>query len=327
MSRTPSVAPSGSGTPALPPIDQYRTLPNALKRPLRFTPSNPTGEPDTAQSLLEIGSIAYTARLASRNLLLVDPPPIGAAKDDAAQRDACVKRGKKKLVDAAAEERAKRRAKKRGKVGVFAREEARRKGVWDVKSGAVIRYDHLVPLHYMYLSYLSEMLPLPAYPKQPLADLKLHASAPGKLANGLATEQLSSRLVKADFTGAVIRVKRSKNASLIGLEGIVAVETAETFKIVTVENVVKIVPKSHALFTITFPAYAFPTLPNAPSASQPATPAFLDSFRQVPKVQVDILGSAFRFRAEDRAGRKFKYGACGGGWGEEWVGLDMFGLE
>ena len=127
--------------------------------------------------------------------------------------------------------------------------------LFNIIDNSVNRYDHLVPLHYMYLSYLSEMLPLPAYPKQPLADLKLHASAPGKLANGLATEQLSSRLVKADFTGAVIRgmsleglycpklmlyaVKRSKNASLIGLEGIVVVETAETFKIVTVENVVK----------------------------------------------------------------------------------------
>lgn len=139
-------------------------------------------------------------------------------------------------------------------------------------------------------------------------------------------------------------VKRSKNASLIGLEGIVVVETAETLKIVTVENVVKstsashaccpttycirtVIPKSHALFTITFPAYAFPTLPNAPSASQPASPAFLDILRQVPKIQVDILGSAFRFRAEDRAGRKFKYGARGGGWGEEWVGLEMFGMD
>lgn len=109
------------------------------KRPLRFTPQNPTGEPPTTQSLLEIGSIAYTARLASRNLLLVDPPPVGAAKEDAAQRDACVKRGKKGTVDVAGEGRAKGRAKRRVKVGVFARGEARRRGVWEVKSGTVIR--------------------------------------------------------------------------------------------------------------------------------------------------------------------------------------------
>jgi RNase P/RNase MRP subunit p29 len=34
-------------------------------------------------------------------------------------------------------------------------------------------------------------------------------------------------------------VKRSKNASLVGIEGIVVVETAETFKVVTIENVIK----------------------------------------------------------------------------------------
>jgi hypothetical protein len=67
------------------------------------------------------------------------------------------------------------------------------------------RYDHLIPLHYMYLAYLSEMLPLPAYPNPPLLDSKLRMPQVGKLENGLSTEQLSSRLVKADFTGAVIR--------------------------------------------------------------------------------------------------------------------------
>jgi hypothetical protein len=68
------------------------------------------------------------------------------------------------------------------------------------------RYDHLIPLHYMYLAYLSEMLPLPAYPKQPpLESQPRSVPQAGKLENGLSTEQLCSRLVKADFTGAVIR--------------------------------------------------------------------------------------------------------------------------
>lgn len=38
---------------------------------------------------------------------------------------------------------------------------------------------------------------------------------------------------------ALCAVKRSKNTSLIGIEGIVVLETAETFKLVTVENVIK----------------------------------------------------------------------------------------
>ena len=64
---------------------------------------------------------------------------MGAAKEDAAQRNACVKRGKKGIVDVAGEGKAKGRAKKRVKVGVFAKGEAKRRGVWDVKSGTVIR--------------------------------------------------------------------------------------------------------------------------------------------------------------------------------------------
>jgi hypothetical protein len=58
----------------------------------------------------------------------------------------------------------------------------------------------------MYLSYVSEMLPLPAYPKR-LPTLEKHGVPlpSGKLENGLGCEQLSSRLIKADFTGASVR--------------------------------------------------------------------------------------------------------------------------
>jgi ribonuclease P protein subunit POP4 len=95
---------------------------------------------------------------------------------------------------------------------------------------------------------------------------------------------------------------------------------------------VTVIPKSHALFTITIPAYSFSTLPNAPTSLQQPSAAFdADAFaqtlREVPKVEVDILGSAFRFRAEDRAGRKFKVGSGATGWGQEWVGLEGLGME
>jgi hypothetical protein len=112
---------------------------NASQRPIRFSSTNPSGEPLTPQSILDIPSISYTARLASRNLLLVDPPPTGTLATDAAHRDQCLKRGKKGIVDEVGERKARERGRKRKRVAVFAREEARERGVWDVKPGTVVR--------------------------------------------------------------------------------------------------------------------------------------------------------------------------------------------
>lgn len=137
----------------------------------------------------------------------------------------------------------------------------------------------------MYLSYLSEMLPLPPFPangtSKPAAVTRTTTAGPpllpnARLPNGLGCEQVSSRIVKADFTGAIIRgrspachlarrhfnlfvffvfsceraqadrmmplwetVKKAKNPSLVGHSGIVIQETAETFKLVTPANIVK----------------------------------------------------------------------------------------
>lgn len=48
-----------------------------------------------------------------------------------------------------------------------------------------------------------------------------------------------AKLIKADFVGAIMRVKKAKNACLDGLEGIVVQETAETIKLVTRKDMIK----------------------------------------------------------------------------------------
>ncbi|KAJ9098061.1 hypothetical protein QFC19_006496 [Naganishia cerealis] len=328
-----------------PPIDQYRTIPTVLKRPLlRFTASTPSGEvPETVQSLLGLSSTSYSSRLAGKNILLVDPEPVGAAKVEQERRDRALARGSKRAVDVPVGigEGEKARGKRRRKVGVMAREEGKMRGIWEVPRGKEISYNLLLPLHYMYLSYLSETLPLPPYPTTGAPIQNVSKTVPpllpnARLPNGLGCEQFSSRLVKADFTGAIVRVKKSKNPTLVGQRGIVIQETAETFKLVTPLNVVKVIPKHNALFTLSIPAYSFSTLPHSPAGITTATPpntatadptAFANTLLTVPKLEIDILGSAFTFRAEDRAGRKFKPAAAGGGWGEEWVGLEALGLE
>lgn len=78
-------------------------------------------------------------------------------------------------------------------------------------------------------------------------------------------------------------VKRSKNASLIGLEGIIVVETAETFKIVTTENVVKSTSASYVrCLQLTGLSQSYPNrTPSSPSPSQP-TPSLPSPTRHPP---------------------------------------------
>jgi hypothetical protein len=118
-----------------------------------------------------------------------------------------------------------------------------------------------------------------------------------------------------------------------------------------------VLPKGNTLFLLSFPAYAFHTLPHAPNAGQeeaqppppldpidPSDPlaflsetpsitpdpmskhqAFETALARVPRIEIDILGSAFAFRSEDRAGRKFKPGTVlDQGWAADWLFPEMF---
>lgn len=121
-----------------------------------------------------------------------------------------------------------------------------------------------------------------------------------------------------------------------------------------------VIPKANTLFTLSFPAFAFQTLPHSPANLNPAqepkqepealpdldasdplaflhTPLatqsqhsphklFQDSLKNIPKIEIDILGSAFAFRSEQRVGRKFKMGGVlERGWGESWLGAEVLG--
>ena len=48
-----------------------------------------------------------------------------------------------------------------------------------------------------------------------------------------------ARLLKADYDGCLVTVKKSRNPSLVGQSGIVLMETKNTFKIITRDDKVK----------------------------------------------------------------------------------------
>lgn len=64
-----------------------------------------------------------------------------------------------------------------------------------------------------------------------------------------AWENFSLSIYKADFHGATVTVKDSKCASLVGKSGICIMETKNTFKILSEDNIVRTVPKMSSVFT------------------------------------------------------------------------------
>lgn len=166
-----------------------------------------------------------------------------------------------------------------------------------------------MPLHYLHLRYIAQLLNLPPAPEE-LAT----AQQTGKMAlPAFSPESVQSKIVKADLTGAKLSVVAAKNPSLIGLAGILLEETAGSFRLVSVDGKVRVVPKVGAQFCLSMPVFA---------AGELEGDEWAEFEQKCPKIEAEILGGAFAYRSEDRAGRKFKPaqgGGGGSGWGEEWV--------
>lgn len=85
---------------------------------------------------------------------------------------------------------------------------------------AAVRYADMLPLHRLWLDYMRQHLGLRS----------AGARVPEPHEPGY--DAFAKLLVKADFHGAVVRVVRSKCAGHVGTEGIVAMDTKNTFKVV-----------------------------------------------------------------------------------------------
>ena len=184
-----------------------------------------------------------------------------------------------------------------------------------------------MPLHRLWSGYMSELLGLSAPP----ANGSMATSAsPMPMPAGM-----HAKLVKADFHGSIVtgtcallffcasaainrthdKVRRSRNAALVGASGIVVQETENTFKVVTRQDKLKgacafflsprfvadlfaVLPKQGSVFVFAVPLYHTGT---ATGSDQHTT--VLDG----PHVEFELYGNQFCFRAADRAGRKFKH--------------------
>ncbi|KAH8976601.1 RNase P/MRP, p29 subunit [Lactarius hatsudake] len=210
-----------------------------------------------------------------------------------------------------------RRPKKAGGAAAddarMGRREAAEKGLWRLRKEEA-RWELFVPLHRLWLGYMSELLGLAA-PPPPTMTLVDPAAMPQPAG-------MHAKLVKADFHGSIVTVRRSKNAALIGASGIVVQETENTFKVVTQKDRLKVLPKQGSVFVFAVPLYHTGTkdptasvVADARSSNQhTGTDCTSRSRDERPTtvldgahVEFELYGNQFCFRATERAGRKFKH--------------------
>lgn len=134
-------------------------------------------------------------------------------------------------------------------------------------------YDKYVPMYRdLWLNYIKEVLNIPSNIKD-ASKLSINGN--------VALLKLSM----AEYNGAKLKVTKSKNKNLIGIEGIVIWDSQKSFimcKKGTLVDELKIIPKKGTVFEFQIPVTSSESL------------------------QYSILGDRFKYRSSDRAGRKFK---------------------
>ncbi|KAK7040751.1 RNase P/RNase MRP complex subunit [Paramarasmius palmivorus] len=262
-------------------VDIYQELPQAKGQRLKFSTTSPFVPAFVTSSVTQASDPAeiYASRIHGRKILLENPVRESRTKKEREEKR------KRRIAD-----------KEKKKLGVIGRREAKERGVWKLDERQA-KFDLFLPLHHLWMGYMSELLGLP----QPASKVPTIKDIP-------SSSGMHPKLVKADFHGSIMTVRRSKCASLIGLSGIVIHESENALRIITRENKVRLIPKQNSIFAFAVPVYS--TLPPTHTSDSPfpvptaeqAKTTVLDS----PYIEFELYGNQFRFRSADRAGRKFK---------------------
>ncbi|PQE03756.1 hypothetical protein CJF30_00006438 [Rutstroemia sp. NJR-2017a BBW] len=138
------------------------------------------------------------------------------------------------------------------------------------------KYSIYEPLHKMWVAYISEVL--------------------GGENCMPVTGSAAAKLCSADYHGAELEVVRSRCVSRVGVRGIVIKDSKGVFEIITKNNALKVVPKEHTIFKFTIPIKTTATA-DTPSESD---------VQNVKELVFELHGDQFRYRAADRANKKFK---------------------
>ncbi|MBN3283743.1 RPP29 protein, partial [Polyodon spathula] len=145
---------------------------------------------------------------------------------------------------------------KRSKTKSLSAKERREMKIFELKPEQQ-KYELFLPLHELWKQYIRE------------------------LCNGLGPQVepmiVQTKLLKADFHGAVVTVVKSKCPSYVGTTGIILQELKHMFKIITKDDKLKVIPKCNSVFGVE-----------------------IDGFVS------HIYGSKFQLRSSERSAKKFK---------------------
>lgn len=105
-----------------------------------------------------------------------------------------------------------------------------------------------------------------------------------------------ARLASADFHGAELRVVRSRCVGRVGVSGIVVRDSKFGFVVVVRGGGVRVVPKEHTVFRFEVPR----------PGSRDGGGEEGEGGKGAGNLVFELHGDQFRYRAVDRANRKFK---------------------
>lgn len=141
---------------------------------------------------------------------------------------------KKDFLLAKKKSKDKKKKQKRKKSKVLTRKEKKALGFYSIPRNSV-QFKDMLALNEIWTEYISEML-------------ELEKQVPDMLSK--TWDQFTQTFYKADFHGAMMEVARSKCPSYVGKKGICIMDTKNTFKIVSEDNVVTTIPKKGSVFKV-----------------------------------------------------------------------------
>jgi len=105
-----------------------------------------------------------------------------------------------------------------------------------------LKYENFKKIHFLWKDYMREII------GKISGAGPLCSSSEGRI-SAILDENLQLKICRADLHGSVLKVTRALNSCLVGLQGIVVMETKHTFQMIDKKNVLRIIPKQGTCFT------------------------------------------------------------------------------
>jgi len=101
-----------------------------------------------------------------------------------------------------------------------------------------LKYRDMLPLNSMWLNYMYPMLGIRNYKDLPTNPIDSR------------WETVNQKLIKADYHGAVVTITRSRSSNTVGTKGIIIQDTKNTLRLLSKDNVIRMIPKESCVFLI-----------------------------------------------------------------------------